>query len=107
MRCVDGASWNNKRLRLITFAFQIREHLVEYQASVPSNKAANVFTDDPSGTKLAYDAKHLRPEVAIIFRAAPSSSLGKRLTWEASREEIDRPSVIAPVSVWILRFPLF
>lgn len=37
--------------------------------------------------KLSYDSKHLRPEVATVFRTSSFPGIGKRLAGEASREE--------------------
>jgi len=56
VRRVDGNSWNNKRLDFVTFGFQVKMHLFENHALVPSNEAANVFTDDPPRMKLSYDS---------------------------------------------------
>jgi hypothetical protein len=70
---VDGDSWNNKRLDFVTFAFQVSVNLLEYHASVRSNEAANIFTDNPPRMKFAYDAKHFWPEIAVVLRAAPST----------------------------------
>lgn len=85
---VEGNSWNNKRLDAVTFAFQVKVDLLEYHASVPSNEAANILTDNPPWMKLSYDAKHLRPEVAIIFCTSPFAGGRKRLTGEAACEDI-------------------
>jgi hypothetical protein len=43
--------------------------------------------------KLAYDAKHLRPEVAVVLRACSSSGNGKRLAGEAASEDVDGAGV--------------
>ena len=102
VRRIEGDSWNNKRLRAITFGFQVREHLVEYQASIPSNEATNILTDDPARTKLPYDSKHLRPEIAVVLRASSSSCDGKRLAWETSSEEVDLRAVASPLPLVLL-----
>lgn len=84
---IDGDSWNNKRLDFVPRIFQVSAHLLEYHASAPSNKAANVLSDDPRWLELSYNASHFRPEVAVIFRAAPSSRRTEGLAREASGEE--------------------
>src|SRR5579863_5597054 len=45
--CVDGYSWNNKRLDFVTFTFQVSTHLFEYQTFRPSKKAVYVLCNDP------------------------------------------------------------
>src|SRR5216117_2792690 len=63
---VDGASWNNKRLDFVTFAFQVSADLFEYHAFVPSNEATHVFSDDPCWFDVSYNRKHFRPLVAVV-----------------------------------------
>src|SRR4051812_37115440 len=68
----DGTSWNDKRRDRKADGFQVRNHLGECQASDPNN----VLSNDPSGPDFGHDAQHLRPEVAVICRAAPLPGAG-------------------------------
>jgi hypothetical protein len=63
---VDGASWNQKREDFVAFSFQVSLHLVEYQPSIPTKQAANVFAHNPTWLNLPNCSKHLWPEVAVI-----------------------------------------
>ena len=63
VRSVEAASWTNERReRLVAFSFQVRKHLFEYHAAVPSNEAINVFTDDPPRFCFSNDSPHFRPD---------------------------------------------
>ncbi len=88
VRGTDGASWNNKRPDFVTLGFQFRYDTVEDHTSVPSNEATNVFTNDPSGMSFPYDAKHFRPEMAVILRASALPGCAEGLAGESSRENI-------------------
>lgn len=95
MRCVDGSSWNNERADFVSRFLQVSTHLLEYQSSVPSKEAANVLAQDEGRTALPDDSKHFWPEMAVVFRASPSSSRAEGLTREASCNEVNtvaRPS---------------
>jgi hypothetical protein len=48
---------------------------VEYQPSIPINKAENILANDPSGLNFSNDSKHFWPEVAVIFFAKSLSCL--------------------------------
>lgn len=67
VRGIDGTSWNNKRPCGVARALQVIKHIVEPHRNVPSN----IFSSDPSGPKFFGEAKHLRPEVAVICLASP------------------------------------
>ncbi|MDJ0836495.1 MAG: hypothetical protein QNK37_08250 [Acidobacteriota bacterium] len=66
-------------------AFQIIKHTLECQAVEPNN----VFSTDPSGPGARDNAKHLRPEVAVICLASPLPGGTEGLTRESSREQVD------------------
>jgi len=83
VRCIDGASWYNERLDLMSRSLQVSAHLFERH----TDDASNVLANDPTGPGLADDPKHLRPEIAVVVRAAPLAGLGERLAGEASREQ--------------------
>jgi len=85
MRCVDGTSRNNKRPRGVADVFQVKEHIVERQR----DEASNVFANDPSGSCLCNDAKHFRPEVAVVLGPFLSAGDTEGLTREATTDEID------------------
>lgn len=95
MGSADGASWNNKRPDFVTLGFQVSTHLVEDHTSVPSKEAANILTEDPFGRNLPYNSKHLRPEVAVIFRASALAGTGERLTGKTSGDNVDWTDVIS------------
>jgi hypothetical protein len=83
MPSANGASWNNKRLREVTDALQIREHFVESHTDVPSN----IFSNNPSGPHCFDNIEHCWPEVAVIRRASALPGAGKGLTRIASGKE--------------------
>ena len=84
MRGVDGASWNNKRLRGVAFAFQVRKHVIEAQRDV----AKNVLTNDPSGPAALNNGKHRWPEMAVIFRASALPGFGEWLAWVSAANNV-------------------
>ena len=98
VRGIDGASWNNKRLDFVTFAFQVNAHLLEYHSFVPSNKPTHIFSDDPVWLDVLYDLKHVRPLIAVICRAFSSSCVAEWLAGEASCEYNDVLFFVAPSS---------
>jgi len=75
VRCVNGASWNNKRPCGVTLSFQVRKHVVEAHADV----ANNIFSNDPRGPEFSHEPIKFRPEVAVIFLASPLPGSGERL----------------------------
>jgi hypothetical protein len=76
VRGIEGASWNNKRPCGVSFAFQVRKHLVEPHVDV----ASNIFKQAPSGPDGSQEPMHFRPEVTVIFLA---SSLPGETEWLA------------------------
>jgi hypothetical protein len=96
---VDGDSWNNKRLDFVTFTFQVRAHLLEYHAVVPSNEATHVFSDDPCRFDVSYNRKHFRPLVAVIARASSSSGVAEWLAGEAAGDNGHIFVFVAPFSI--------
>lgn len=87
---VFGDSWNNERLNLVPFCFQVKAHLLEYQTLLNSKESRNILTNDPSWSEFANNPKHFRPEMAVVVRSFSSSGLGEWLAGEASREEVRR-----------------
>lgn len=80
----NATSWNFKRRRnLVADGLQIINRVVESQAVEPSN----VFTNDAIGSPIFNNAKHVRPEEAVIFSAQPLSSARERLAGESPCEE--------------------
>jgi hypothetical protein len=89
VRCVDGASWNNKRLDFVTFVFQVNAHLLEYHAPFNINDSVNILSDDPPWPKKSDNSKHFRPEIAVVCCSFSLSGTGKRLAGEAACEEVN------------------
>lgn len=69
MRCTDTCSRNIERDDFVAESFQVKLHLVEYQPVIPTNKAGNVFANNPPWRNLAYSAKHVGPQVTLVFSA--------------------------------------
>ena len=97
VRRVDGDSWNNDRLYVVSFRFQVSAHLFEYHSVVPSNKATHVLSDDPYRLKFSNDPKHFRPEIAVVLCSLSLSGLGERLARESSGED-ERPIIFIVLS---------
>jgi hypothetical protein len=104
---IDGDSWNNERPYFVTFRFQVSAHLFEYHAFVPSNKAANIFTDDPSRPELSNNPKHFRPEVAVVRRSLSSSGLAEGLARESARKDKYATLAGRPLRGSFAMFPRF
>jgi hypothetical protein len=85
MFCVDGASWNNKRLAGVAFTFQVSKHSVECQR----DDSSNIFTKHPSGPGFPYNTEHLRPESTVIFVASSLSGEAVRLTGKSACDDVD------------------
>src|SRR3546814_15325564 len=86
-----------KRPNVVTFAFQVSLHLLEYQPGIAINNSANIFRKDPSGTYFANCSKHLRPEVAIVPVSSPLPRVAEGLTGKSARKDINLPFVIAVI----------
>jgi hypothetical protein len=84
MGSFDTASWNNKRLRGVTFGFQVKTHIIECHV----DEATNVFDNDPSGFFVLNNFIHVRPEVSVIFLAFLLPGEGERLTGDSSTDEV-------------------
>ena len=69
----------------VTLSFQISKHLVERQV----DDASNVLANDPTGSRLSNNPKHLWPEVTVILIAASLPGKTEWLAWESAREEIE------------------
>lgn len=98
VRRIDGASWNKKRLNLVTFTLQISAHLLENHSFRPTNNAENILAHDPARPDLSNCAQHLRPEVTVIACASSLACEAERLAGESSREDIHPPPVNGKVS---------
>jgi hypothetical protein len=85
MRGIDGTSWNNKRPPGVVRGFQVRKHLIEAQADVPSN----ILGNDPSRPEISNNAVHLRPEMTVIFRASLVPGIAKRLARVSSTYKVN------------------
>lgn len=115
----DGTSRNNKRLDAISFRFEVladglgdillpQLHMVTLSEEsgftlhsrlatglYHREDASNVLANDVRGPDFANRSEHLRPEVAVIVRSAPSSGTAERLAGETASEDIDTPSPFA------------
>lgn len=83
--CPDGTSWNNKRLRGVTVAFQVRKDRVEAHADVPKH----ILTNEPSGPRNRQNGASCRPEPAVIVRASSEAGEAFSLTRISSGENCD------------------
>ena len=89
VRGVDGTSRNNKRAAGVAECFQVRKHIVEAHADVPSN----ILSNDPSGPEFTDKAAILRPEVAVIFLAPSLPGGGERLAWISAANNVNWANV--------------
>ena len=80
---IDGTSRNNKRLDGVTDALQVSKHTVEFHV----DDSRHILAKHPSGPDSLDNAKHCRPEVAVIALAPSLPGAGKRLAGKASGEE--------------------
>jgi hypothetical protein len=80
-------------LDFVPFSFQISLHLVEYQPSIPINKAENVFAHDPFRLNLPNASKHMGPEMSLVIFPQSFSCCAVGLAWEASGNNVDSSSV--------------
>jgi len=85
VRGTNGASWNNKRPAGVTLSFQVRKHVIEAHADVPSN----VFSNDPSGPEFVHEPHKFWPEVAVIFLASSLPGCGERLAWVSAANNVN------------------
>jgi hypothetical protein len=49
---------------------------------MPASDPNNVLSANPSGPDFGHNAKHFRPEVAVIFRAARFPALAELKGWQ-------------------------
>ena len=89
---VDGASWNNKRPAGVVACLQVRKHVIEPHADVPSN----ILSKEPSGPEFVQEPTHFRPEVTVIFLAASVPGDAKGLAWVPSANNVDCPDMLGP-----------
>jgi hypothetical protein len=85
VRGVNGASWNNKRPCGVTLSFQVRKHVVEAHADVPSN----ILSNDPRGPEFSHEPIKFWPEVAVIFLASSLPGSGERLAWVSAANNVN------------------
>jgi len=85
VRGTDGCSRNNDRPAGVAEAFQVSQHVVEAHR----DDASNVLSQDVGRSALVNDAAHLRPEMAVIFRAHALPGVRPGLTGEPSGEEVE------------------
>ena len=91
VRGTDGTSRNNKRPAGVAECFQVRKHIIEAHADVPSN----VLSNDPSWPEFRDKAPILRPEVAVVFRAPALPGCGERLAWITAANNVNWSNVVA------------
>jgi len=85
---VHGTSRNTKRPRGVAETFQVIKHTVEFHA----DDSRHVFTKHPSGSCLANNAEHFRPERAVIARAAAFPGSAIWLARESSSDDVGAES---------------
>ena len=66
MISADSRSWNIKRPAGVTEAFQVRKHNIEFHA----DDSSNILANEKSWSKCFNNSMHMRPERAVIRRAA-------------------------------------
>jgi hypothetical protein len=59
--------------------------------------SSNVFSNDPIGSDFVNAAEHVRPEIAVIFRASSLPGITKRLARKSSCEDVDLSSPLCKV----------
>ena len=59
--------------------------------------SSNIFANDPIGLDLVNAAEHVRPEIAVIFRASSLPGITEWLTWKSSCKYIDSASPFGEV----------
>jgi hypothetical protein len=122
----NGASWNKYREDFISVGFDISAdsfqgegssvfvsvnviflsekscltcHLRNVTLLNHREDASNVFTNEPIGLDFVNAAVHVRPEVAVIFRASPLPGKTKGLTRKSSSEDIDPASPFSKIGL--------
>ena len=91
---IDGTSRNNKRPRGVADAFQVRKDIVEFHR----DDSSNIFTNDPSGSRLANNAEHFRPDRTVICLAESLPGDTERLARKSTCEQVDS-GVVGSVEV--------
>ena len=81
----NGASWYIDRPRGVARRLQTIKHIVECH----TDDSRHVLSADPATPAFGYDAKHFRPEIAVILFSVSASQAGKRLAGEAARDEVN------------------
>ena len=72
-------------------ALQVRKHVVEAHADVPSN----ILSNDPSGPEFSHEPTKFRPEMAVIFLAPALPGGGKWLARVASANNVNWSNILA------------
>jgi hypothetical protein len=81
--------WNTLPFRIIPEGGQVSENLTEGGSPISAKEAWNVLHEDVAGSKIAYEARELRPEPAGIGLGSTLSSGRDWLAGESTAEEID------------------
>jgi hypothetical protein len=98
VRCPDGKSRNNKRPAGVAEGSQVRKHIVEAHADVPSN----VLSKDPSGPEFVHDPTHFWPEMTVIFLAASLPGMAKWLARISAANNVNSSDILAPQFLYVL-----
>ena len=120
----DTASWNKHRLDGISVTFKVvadalkgkglsqlvssntvervekswRTCHLRYLALLDHREdSSNVFSNNPIGSDLVNAAEHVRPEVAVIFRASASPGITERLARKAASEHVHSSAPLCEV----------
>jgi len=85
VRGIDTASWNNKRLAGVAFAFQVRKHRVEFHI----DDSSNILAKHPTGSCFFDNSEHLWPERTVIFCAPSLPGNRERLARKPSGNKVN------------------
>lgn len=86
----DGASRNNRRPAGVAETFQVSQHAVEAQ----TDEARHILAKDPAGPGNRHNPSNLRPEPAVICRAASLPGDGDRLAWDSGGNQVNWPEFV-------------
>jgi hypothetical protein len=70
-------------------SLQVRKHIVEAHADVPSN----VLSNDPRGPEFSHEPTKFRPEMAVILLASSLPGCGERLAWVSPANNVNCSNV--------------
>ena len=136
----NGASWNKHRLDFISIGFDVSADAFQGKGLCESvsakyvtrvehsgltlhwrnlalldhrEDASNVFANHPIGLHFVNTAVHVRPEVAVIFRASSLPGVTERLARKSASEHVDSSAPLGEVGLcdvfitFALREPIF